>query len=303
MNLITWNVQWCRGGDGRVDPRRIVRVCRDIADFDVLCLQEVARGFRTGLKGSRGEDQFRILADALPGYTVVEGIGVDRAGTPKGSSKGGRRQFGNAIFSRVPVLHAFRHQLPWPADTAVDSMPRVAVEVVLRTRAGPLRVTTTHLEYYSAVQRRAQVERLRALQAEAAGHAGDVTAATRRKHDNKPGSPFEPVVRPACGILTADFNFRPNNPSYKRMQAPIRKAGKGGVRRVPGYRDAWAIAHPDTPHEATVGVHDKKQWPEKPFCFDFIFVTEDLATRVDDVVVNAATDASDHQPVLLKLAD
>jgi len=32
-------------------------------------------------------------------------------------------------------------------------------------------------------------------------------------------------------------------------------------------------------------------------------VTEDIAHRVEDVVVNTDTDASDHQPVLLVLSD
>jgi len=45
MKLITWNVQWCRGVDGRVDPARIVRHAKAIADFDVLCLQEIANNY------------------------------------------------------------------------------------------------------------------------------------------------------------------------------------------------------------------------------------------------------------------
>ena len=45
MKLVTWNVQWCRGCDGRVDPQRIVDDARAFADFDVLCLQEVAANF------------------------------------------------------------------------------------------------------------------------------------------------------------------------------------------------------------------------------------------------------------------
>ena len=49
-----------------------------------------------------------------------------------------------------------------------------------------------------------------------------------------------------------------------------------------------------------VGVHDREQWPQAFTC-DFIFVTEDIAGRVEDVVVNLDTDASDHQPVLLRL--
>ena len=56
MQLLSWNIQWCRGVDGRVDPQRIARTIRELADADVICLQEVARGFDT-LAGSQGEDQ------------------------------------------------------------------------------------------------------------------------------------------------------------------------------------------------------------------------------------------------------
>ena len=282
FNLITWNIQWCRGCDGVVDPARIVGTCREMADADVLCFQEVARNF-TDVPGSRGEDQFALLGAQLSGYQLVEGIAVDTL-APDGS----RRQFGNALFSRLTVLQAFRHLLPFPADPAVPGMPRIAVEAVVQAPWGALRVTTTHLAYSSAIQRAAQVERLRGLHAEAASHAQDLV------HPHKEGGPFEAMPRPVSSVLTADFNFQPDDPLYARLQAPIGAS-------VPAYRDSWAIAHPGTPHAPTLGVHDKAQWPGDAFCCDFIFVTEDLAPRVEKVVVNSATDASDHQPVLLRL--
>ena len=65
MQLVTWNIQWCRGVDGRVDPARIVAHARAFADFDVLCLQEVAANF-PALEGSHGEDQFSLIAERLP---------------------------------------------------------------------------------------------------------------------------------------------------------------------------------------------------------------------------------------------
>ena len=66
---MTWNVQWCRGVDQRVDPARIVAEAKRIADFDVLCLQEIADNFPDpALGGSAGEDQFALLASLLPGY-------------------------------------------------------------------------------------------------------------------------------------------------------------------------------------------------------------------------------------------
>jgi endonuclease/exonuclease/phosphatase family metal-dependent hydrolase len=283
MILVTWNIQWCRGVDGFVDVERIVHTARSLCDFDVLCLQEVARNYPE-LPGSGGEDQFDLLARLLPGFAAVLGVGVDTLAT-----EGTRRQFGNLVLTRLPVLQAFRHLLPWPADPSVPTMQRIAVEAVLATTSGPLRVTTTHLEYYSAAQRGAQVERLRELQAEAAGHAVDRDFAEKR------GGPFERAPRPASGILTADFNFHPHDPEYARIQEPFREG-------VPAYRDAWRVRYPGLPHPPTLGIYDRVQWPAASTT-DLIFVTDDLAPRVEDVVVNLETQASDHQPVMLRLRD
>ena len=43
MKLLSWNVQWCRGMDGKVDPARIAAYLKE-ADADVACFQEVAAG-------------------------------------------------------------------------------------------------------------------------------------------------------------------------------------------------------------------------------------------------------------------
>ena len=283
MKVISWNVQWCRGCDGRVNPARISKVVKEMADVDVLCLQEVARNFPC-LPGSAGENQYETLAALFPDYTVVKGVAIDVL-----APHGDWREFGNALITRLPILQVYRRLLPWPSDPTVPSMQRSAIEVVLEAPSGPLRVTTTHLEYYSAKQRAAQVEELLRLQGEAAAHAAE-------PQPGKEGGPFQPIPRPASGILTADFNFRPEDPMHARLQAPL---GAG----VPAYRDAWELRYPGTPHAPTLGVHDKAQWPEPPFACDFVFVTEDIADRVEDVVVNEVTDASDHQPVLLVLRD
>jgi endonuclease/exonuclease/phosphatase family metal-dependent hydrolase len=281
MNLITWNIQWGRGCDGRVDLKRIVDHAFALADADVLCFQEVARNY-PDLAGSVGEDQFAALAGLLPGYRCIEGVATD-VRAPDGT----RRQFGNAIYSRLPVQQIFRHLLPWPADPRIPGMQRCALEAVLQTKTRLIRVTTTHLEYYSKKQRAAQVERLRELHAEAAGHDRD------QERPEKAGSPFEVHPRPQSSVLTADFNYRPEDPLHTRMMAPFADG-------TPAYRDAWQVRHADRPHEPTLGVFDRKQWPE-PFCCDFIYLSEDLAPSVREVAVDLKTDASDHQPVLLQI--
>jgi endonuclease/exonuclease/phosphatase family metal-dependent hydrolase len=167
MRLVTWNIQWGMGIDRRVDLERIVRTARAMANFDVLCVQEVADNFPApGLEANDDRDQFAELARLLPGHTRVEGYGVDLAG-----EDGRRRRFGNAIFTRYGVLSIRRHPMPWPADPGVETMPRVAVEATLECPMGALRVTTTHLEYYSNVQRQAQAARLRELHEEACDRA------------------------------------------------------------------------------------------------------------------------------------
>jgi endonuclease/exonuclease/phosphatase family metal-dependent hydrolase len=283
MKLITWNIQWGRGIDLKVDLARIARNARDFADFDVLCLQEVAVNF-PGLAGSRGENQVEELSRLLPGYSAHYGIATD-----VDDNHGGRSRFGNLIFSRLPVIQTFGHLLPWSADPTVTSMQRIAFEAVVQARWGPVRVLTTHLEYYSAIQRQAQVEALRGLHQEACGHA-----ASPRPSGESSG-PFTALPRPASAILAGDFNFKPDAAEHRRLTAAFSAA-------VPRFMDAWEVAHPKQPHAATAGLYESS-WAEHPFCCDFVFVTEDLASRVRAVAVETQTQASDHQPVLVEWAD
>jgi endonuclease/exonuclease/phosphatase family metal-dependent hydrolase len=193
------------------------------------------------------------------------------------------------IFSRYPVLQVWRHLLPWPADPGVSSMQRIALEATLDTPRGLIRVSTTHLEYYSGPQRAAQIERLRDLHQEAVAQA-------RCPRPGAPSDgPFCAVPRAATSILTGDFNCRPESAERVRLLAAIDDV-------TPAYRDAWELTHRNAPPAPTVGLFDKQQWPGPPFTFDFIFVSEDLAPRVQDVRVDPTSDASDHQPVLLVLA-
>ena len=283
MKLMTWNVQWCLGVDGRVDPERIVREARDFADFDVLCLQEVACNF-PALKGSAGEDQFTRLAAALPGYTATAGIAVDTA-APDGS----RRRFGNMILSRLPVHQVTRVRLPWPIDPVVRNMPRMLLEATVDAPFGLVRVMTTHLEYYSAVQRAAQVDALRGHHAEAC------TQALAERFVDASDGPFHSQAEAVSAILCGDFNCKTSDPAYARMQAAF------DDDRVPAFDDAWKRLHPSLDQPATAGVHDREQWKESYAC-DFMFTSADLRERLRSIAVDARSQASDHQPMVVELA-
>jgi endonuclease/exonuclease/phosphatase family metal-dependent hydrolase len=286
MKLITWNIQWGRGIDGRVDLARIVSTARDMADFDVICMQEVADNF-PGLDGNNDGNQFDELALLLPGYQRVEGIGLDVAG-----DAGRRRRFGNVIFSRYTVISARRHALPWPADAGKKTMPRVALEATLQAPMGALRVTTTHLEYYSDVQRRAQALRLRNLHDEACSRAMSAAAT-----DSTEANPtFDATAQTTASLLVGDFNFPPEHPAYEEIQHRLSGGG-------PRYVDAWTLgANGHRPHPPTFCLHTDS-YAKTPYCCDFIFVSEDFGPRVRSLEVNTQTQASDHQPLLLEIDD
>src|SRR5262245_51097062 len=262
MNLITWNVQWCRGVDGRVDPQRIVGEARALVEFDVLCLQEIADNFPDPrLAGNNDDDQFAHLASLLPGYTAIGGAAVDHPG-----DGGRRRKFGNMILSRLPVRQVYRHLLPSPVDPGLNGMPRIAVEAVVAASFGEVRVITTHLEYYSQQQRAAQVDALRAIYAEGHGHyrSGSIVDST--------GSPFHTYLRPAHAIITGDFNLEPENPLHARMKEPFDDG-------TPPLLDAWEAAHPGIAHPATFKIYEKEVPGEPELHCDFIFVSEELTAR------------------------
>jgi endonuclease/exonuclease/phosphatase family metal-dependent hydrolase len=225
-----------------------------------------------------------VLAAAFPGYEAVYGVALD---VPDGD--GGRARFGNLLLSRLPVGQVFRHLLPYPADPTVPGMPRVCVEAVVAAPWGGLRVLTTHLEYYSAPQRAAQVAALRALQEEAAGHATAPSA-------GKESSPtFAARPRPASAVVCGDFNCEPASAEYQLMLHPLAPG-------VPAWRDTWRAVDEVATHRPTVGLHGA-EWPDRSYCCDFAFVTEDIASRVRALHVVADTPASDHQPIVLELDD
>jgi endonuclease/exonuclease/phosphatase family metal-dependent hydrolase len=265
--VVTWNIQNGRGCDGTTDLPRIARVIKAMGEADVVCLQEIARHDPAF---GNGADQVAELQGLFPGFEEVFGPALSR----------GARQYGNLILSRLPLLQVFNHLLPHPPAAGIKHMQRQAIEAVVETRGGPLRVVTTHLEYYSEAHRAAQIERLRALQDEVAGNEAQ---------PSKPAaSPYDPVPRPASLVLCGDLNLLPGDAQYELLfQSPL--------------LDAWRRARPGEPHPPTTGLFDRKQWPMGGHCRDYFAVTADVAARIAALEADLATDASDHQPLRLEL--
>ncbi len=281
MRLITWNVQWFCGLDGVVSVERVLDHARAMADFDVLCLQEVAVDYPR-LTGNAGFDQVARVAGLLPGYEVRFGAAVDELGR-----HGRRQRFGNLIASRLAVLETQHHRLPWPADGGVRSMPRMCSSATVLAPSGPLRVMTTHLEYYSAPQRSAQARALVELHAQACGHVAQPPL------DDETGRPFQNKPHTRSAVLCGDFNLQPASADHAVIQAA---PAPGATRLV----DAWTALHGARPHDPTFLLFERSEGPE-PITCDLVFVSDDLAPRVQRIEVDLHTRLSDHQPVLVEI--
>ena len=249
----------------------------------------------------RARARARRLRRAVPAGSRVQLPGACRAAAARTSSRcsprccratprsaasrstspapdGSRRTLRQHDPEPLPVVQVQRIQLPWPGDPAVRSMPRDAVDAIVEAPFGPLRVMTTHLEYYSAAQRAAQVEALRAHHAEACGHA-----LARPCRTTTSDGPFDSQPQTVSAILTGDFNFRADDPLHD-----AHRRRRSTTRACRPLDDVWQRLHPASAQPPTIGVHDREQWPE-PFACDFMFATRDLRERLRIVAVDAAT--------------
>lgn len=278
MKLLTWNIQWGLGMDGRVDIGRIAREIRRLADADVICLQEVTAGFPE-LKGNDGADQFAALHALFPGYEAASFAAVDMPG------EAGRKRFGNMILTRLPLEQVLRHTLPWDSD-GVECMPRGCLEAVVTAAWGPVRVMTTHLEWSSSLLRAGQVKALREAQR--------LSARRAIRPPVKGKGPYRTGPNAAEALLCGDFNMKPDHAQIGRLQASIDEG-------LPAFRDSWRLLEPEKAHPPSMCLFDQADGPAR--CLDYVFVTEGLAGRVTSVIYDQTSDASDHQPVIIDLAD
>jgi endonuclease/exonuclease/phosphatase family metal-dependent hydrolase len=150
VRLLTFNVHHGVGDDGRHDLPRLARLLA-ATDAEVICLQEVDRHY-----GPRSEDvdQALLLSRALD-MQLAWGPAIDELGVG-----GERRQYGNALLSRLPVLVSDVHPLPGNGE------PRSALRTLVELDGGALWVTTTHLSSQSAQERSAQAAAVAGLHTE-----------------------------------------------------------------------------------------------------------------------------------------
>ena len=308
MKIVTYNVQWFKGLDNVVDIARVINVAREMADFDAICMQEVAVNY-TALTGTSQPNQPAIVKQLLPGFEVFFSPAIDEL-SPCGTM---RQQFGNLIATRLPVRQVQHTPLPYPNPPVAQptpSMQRIALTCTVQAPWGPVRLITSHLEYYNQVMRHAQTRTLRDLHLQ-----GCALAAQPSKTEQ--GTPYQPKPLTTDTIICGDFNFEPDSEEYATMiqtgdgemgtkppgvaQAGVAHTGAAQTETRCNLVNSFDVLHPGIAYPSTFRVFDRTYGPEPVGC-DFFFVSDSLAHRVKGFAVNQVTQASDHQPVLLELA-
>ncbi len=141
LRVVTYNVHYCKGLDGRFAPERIARVLRDL-DPDIVALQEID----CGRSRSRGEDQLAFIAGEL---------GLQHAFCPTIEIAGER--YGHGIMTREGINVVQRAHLPDGGVPVIE--PREALHVSTTIDGREISLIGTHLGL-AYRERAAQIDRL-----------------------------------------------------------------------------------------------------------------------------------------------
>lgn len=271
MHLVSYNIQFGFGPDGRLDTARQAAEIGAAGSTapDLIALQEVVRNFPPlGIT-----DQAAEFAGRFPDHDWVYGPALDlsTATLAPGAPLGARTQFGNMLLSRWPIISSRNHVLPKHDLGATLSLQRAALECVIAAPDGPFRVYVVHLAHASAPERGAQIDALLGLVAGAPAGGGVWTGDAAAAGFALPSGP---PPMPDGAIVAGDFNMTPADADHGRITAA-------------GLADSWAAAGNDPADGITC---DGAR-------IDFVFATAGFAGAVERSWIDDDAVGSDHRPL------
>jgi endonuclease/exonuclease/phosphatase family metal-dependent hydrolase len=288
MKVVSYNIQYGVGLDGRCDLARIADAVRGA---DVIALQEVCRNNpRNG-----GRDMVSELTAALPDYFFVYGANFEaNVGSAVTDGRAGMRMFqlGNMLLSRTPI-HLSRNLL-LPRNRSYEAMnfQRGALEALIETPLGFMRFYSTHLDHRSPVERMKQVRFLRERILDYPLEGGGLSGLAEI------GLPEPPC--PEAFVLTGDFNMLAGSPEYVELTgAPDHEFGQPLTANLAvdaatrlGASDGDLVTWVDPARPEDASRHKR---------IDYFFSSASLAGNLKRLWVDTKAVGSDHKPVWLEL--
>jgi len=287
VKLASYNIQYGFGRDGNFNLERIAEA---VDGADVIALQEVERFWQR----SQMCDEAQAIADLLGDYCWVYGAGVDLDASfrdESGHLHNRRRQFGNMLLCRRPILSSRNHLLPKYASLGPMSIQRSALEGVVETGFGLVRFYSVHLTHLAPETRMPQVEALLEIHQRAPVEGAAIAGAQVSEDWTLDGIP--PAL-PADAILMGDFNFEPDSREYDRITGPVSPYG-GRIINPEGFVDAWtAVGHDD-------GEGITSEIKGRTARLDYCFVSARLHQRIVAARIDSEAPGSDHQPIWVEI--
>lgn len=286
MRLASYNIQYGKGKDDRFDLDRIVA---ELGEQDLIALQEVETHSRRSGMAHQAEEIAARLPDLHWAYGP--GIDLDASEVVDGRPVHRRRQFGNMVLSRWPILSVINHTLPKIALRDAFHLQRTLVECVIDAPGGALRFCSVHLDHVSFDTRRDQVAYMKDLLLR--GHERGASAGGLDTAADWLDRPLPP--QPMTAIVMGDMNFAPGGPEYAMLLGDVSEHN-GRTIRAHGLADAWVLAGHDEGAGDTLPREGRAARR-----IDHCFVTTDLAHAVREARIGEDAQGSDHQPIFVTL--
>lgn len=303
MKLVSYNIRFGLGTDQHIDLERIAKT---VQDADIIALQEVERFW----KRSGMTDQPEILSGHLKDFywAYCPAFDVDASERSNGVIINRRRQFGPMLLSRWPIRSSRSIVFPKLGTAHEFNMDTGALECVIDTPSGPLRVYSIHLSAISSRERLLQLDHL--LQFHRNAHinggawTGEHAAIDRTKdkisYDQNWSNGESPPLMPTETIMMGDFNCEPDSEEYEWMVGSV-DFSHGRVGHLDSFVDGWLVA------KARLGSRfswspdpiDKK--PARSLRLDYCFVDPRFSKKIEESWIDRDADGSDHRPIWIKL--
>ena len=285
MKIVSYNIQYGLGRDGRYD---LGRIADSIRDADIIALQEVERFWqRSGMR-----DEVHELAQCLPEHRWVFGPNVDLDASYRdtdGRLVNRRRQFGNMVLSRFPIISSRNFPLPKRGLIYQHSVQKGLLETVIDAPGRPLRVYCVHLCHLCEETRMPQVETILNVVRTAPEEGGAWNGDHPEPHMG--WTEGEMPVMPDDCIVMGDMNFTPKSREYAALVGPY-APGYGRLVNPLGLIDAWvASGRPETDGDTRAGQR-----------IDHCFLSANLRDAVLEASVDENATGSDHSPLWITLA-
>lgn len=285
--LASYNTRWACSAKGTVDTNRIAQAISANGTPDIICLQEVSVG-HTGLEGTQhGPNQVAEYLAHFPDYHSFFAPAMSR------TIDGKPAHFGNLTLTRLPVQQVRYHSLPSPTpEEGVTGLPRNMIATTILLEELKFTVLNTHLEYYSQIQRIAQIDFLKQYcdDWQTNKTTSNLTANTHSESE----SIFSNTSSEGPLILCGDLNCKPESEELMRLCNGIE-----GLAST--LNNVWSALDKPIASIHTVGIHPEFEWPDHAYCCDYFIMSESLMPNLVEAWVDQGPDASDHQPIFMRL--